>query len=328
MRTYSAVWMTGLALSLILGCQSGERYEFNRRTFRFERVGPRPRPTVASTEEPAPAPGKEGEMGRIPPRTGPGGTFHTINGQRISPRTEPGTGPVALTPKQKSAYVRGRVQRLYIGDPTAESTIAPENLFVPKQTTPNPVAELLVVVFPGQGPGGSDRLRYLLYSNDEVWSRAKAFVRRLDVAPLKPDAGSDGRNTWDQAIGLVYGSEFPRRMDPQVRFRAVGLLNQVMADRSADLDLRWAAGLIAANLQSRFDPKDSIAASALLSRTSELVRGSDYRALVVRYHYLRQLEARDQKLTLRKKAEECLKTYRRWEDTDCYQFIRNYLESK
>jgi hypothetical protein len=298
--------ITVLGWAVLAGCESGRQSEFNWRTFRFETVGPRTRPQGT--------PAKEGEIEQIPP-----------SAQKTSAQ---------MTPKQKTIYEKGEIFRLYIGDPSTQSNTATGNIYIARQTTPDKLAELLVLLYPGQGPGGSDRLRFLLYSDESTWEKAKAFAPRLDAVPqtLK----SDGNGTtevkpvedWMQAIGLIYGSEYPRRVDADLRVRITSLLNHVLEDPSANTELRWAAAVLSANLNARFDPKDYLAASAALSQGLRLVGKQDYQALVIRYHYIKQLAARDQKLAAKKQAQDSLNYFQAWEGTDCFHFMRNIVEQK
>jgi hypothetical protein len=300
------IFLAVLGGACCAGCESNRSQEFNWRTFRFEAVGPRERPqkTVA----------KEGELDQIPPPA-----------QKTSAQ---------MTSKQKKVYEKGEINRLYIGDATASKDASADNLYIAKQTTPDKLAELLTLLYPGQGPGGSDRLRFLLYSDETTWEKAKAFAPRLDVAAqqIKPD-GTPVVDTktlpeWDLAIGLIYGSEFPRRVDPDIRVRVISLLNHVLEYPSAQADLRWGAAIISSNLNARFDPKDYIAASATLSQGLRLTGKQDYKAMVIRYHHIKQLLGREQKLTARKQAQDFLNYFQNWDTTDCYHFVQTIVEQK
>ncbi|MFA5863615.1 MAG: hypothetical protein WC975_02905 [Phycisphaerae bacterium] len=287
-----------------LGCQSGS-YEYNWRTLRFEQVGPRARYQIDVSHEKKGS-AEDEDMGQIPPPGNPSGG--------------------ELTRKQQSAFAKGRLYRFYLGDQTVDKNASMPELYVVRQTTPDKLAELLSLIYPGQGPGGSDRLRFIIYADEKILEKAQSFASRLDVPAQKnkPENLSD----WDLAIGLIYGSEFPRKLDSDARFRIVSMLNRIMDDRSAQVAVRWAAGIIASDLYSRFDPRDSVAASATLSRLSKVVRGQDYKAMVVRYHHLQQLMARGQTLTAKKQAQDALNYFQKWEDTNCYQSIRNIVEQK
>ncbi len=306
MRRDIFIFTAILGWAFCAGCQSNQSYEFNWRTFRFEAVGPRERPQATTA--------REGELEQIPP-----------SAQKTSAQ---------MTQKQKTVYEKGEIHRFYIGDSTTSKNTTDENIYIVKQTTPDKLAETLGLLYPGQGPGGSDRLRFLLYSDEGTWEKAKAFAARLDVAAqqVKPDGSlaGDVKNLpeWDQAIGLIYGSEFPRRVDPETRVRITSLLNHVLEDPSAGTDLRWGAAIISATLNARFDPKDYIAASAALSQGLRLAGKQDYKAMVIRYHYIKQLLAREQKLTAKKQAQDFLNYFQSWENTDCYHFVRAIVEQK
>ncbi len=314
MRITIFILLAGFVLGVSAGCSE---YEYNRRTMRFERVGPRPRPQVASGTQETAANSEadsenEPEIGQVPP-----------------PATR---APANMSTKQRRSFAKGEIYRLYIGDESSKETLSPQNLYLVKQTSPEKLAELLVMLYPAEGPGGSKRLSFLLYSNQEIWDRAKAMAPRLDVAPQQTESGklslNKGLTPWDQAIGLIYGSDFPRQMDSDVRFRVTNLLNQIIKDPAEKTELRWAAGVIAGTLQTRFNPKDYVAAKALLSQAGNFARGRDFKALVIRYHYIRQLAARGQDLAAQKQAQDALNEFQTWENTYCYQSIRRMMEQK
>lgn len=290
------------------------QYEFNRRTFRFEQVGPRSRPAVrAGAEAPADASAQT----------------NATMGEQIPPPAA--KAPVRLSPRQKATFEKGKVFTLYLGDESVEKKPGQSDLYLVKQATPDKLAELLVLLFPGDGPGGSVRLRFISYSDEQTWAQAMAFASRLDVAAIRIQPGIGLPETaaeWDLAIGLVYGSEFPRKMDPDIRFRAVSLLNHILKDPGAGAEQRWAAGILAATLQTRFEPRDLVAASATLSQTLRLTSKQDYKALVIRYHYIRQLMARGQTLTARRHAQDALNYFQGLDDTNCYRFLRTIVEQK
>jgi len=295
---------------MLVGCSN---YEFNRRTMRFERVGPRSRPqAVSETEEPEVTAAEEVKNGPIPERG-------------YNPKKN-------MSQKQQTNFAQGEVFRLYLGDESAKSSISGQNLYVLKQASSDKLAELLGWLFVSEGPGGSKRLSFLMYSEEETWSQAKNFAPLLDVGArdLRSSqfAAAADISNWEMAIGLIYGSDFPRQLDSDVRFRATSLLNQVLKDPGEKVEIRWAAGIIASTLQARYQPKDFVAARALLSQTDELVGGQNYRSLVVRYHYINQLMARDQKLTARKQAQDTLNTFQSLSHTDCYQAIRRIVDRK
>jgi hypothetical protein len=307
----------GCVLAVLWGCESGSRYEFNRRTFRFERVGPRSRPLNRTGTETAGG-GQESAAGNL------------TEGEQIPP---PATRtPANLSQRQKGVVERSRVTILYLGNETVQKKPGQQDLYVVRQTTPDKLAELLVLLYPGDGPGGSDRLRFISYAGDRVWEMARAAAPSFDVAPQKIepgatlDVGAAGR--WNLALGLIYGSDFPRRIESDARFRILSLLNQIVKDLSAPADRRWAAAVLAAALQTRYEPRDFVAASATLSQALRFTGRQDYRALVVRYHYIRQLLARGQALAARKQAQDALNYFQSQEDTNCYQFLRTIVEQK
>ena len=280
-------YLTFMVCLAVFGCSD---QEYNWRTMRFERVGPRSRfITKTSAEQ-----NKTLEdMGQIPEKA------------QVSPQAKP---PISSLD----------VYRLYISDQSQQKGQGWQDFYIVRNAPPEKLAELLAMLFPGQGPGGSERTRWIVYTDDTTASKAQDFARYLDAS---------GKSNWDQALGYLYASSFPRKMDTDTRYRIVSLLNRVMADRSQKSDLRWSAGIIAANLYTYYDPKDFIAASASLAQSSGTVSKSDYKNMVVRYHQLRLLQSKGLKSSARMQAQEALSEFQKWENTDCYQFIRRFLNT-
>jgi hypothetical protein len=272
----------------VMGCQSDSR-EFNWRTFKFEQVGPRNHPRIVAEDEEFPE--------QIP---------------------ESGMPKPNLTAKQQTAYEKSQILRLYICSEKPKS-IAEDSYYLATQAPVDKLADLLENLFPAQGPGGSEKIRYLLYRNDVVWERAMKFASRLDVPPMDSSIYMSGQGAWESALGLLYGSEYPRKLDPETRKRVISNLNHVVSDESADRETRWAAAILAGNLHARFDPKDFVSADATFGEASELVPGDEFESLVVRYHHIHLLVAMNQPLKAKKQAIDAMNYFQKWENTECYE---------
>ncbi len=282
-----------IVLSCLVGGLACQSSEFNWRTFRFEQVGPRNRPLItAETED-------DVDMGQIPPPA-----------QKSAPN---------LKPSRQSALEKGELFRLYLGDESAQPMVPSEDFYLVRNAPLDKLAELLVLLYPGEGPGGNPNKRIVIYKNEQVWEQARTFAPRLDAAAeIVGGESSD----WAQALSLLYRSEYPRKLDATTRDKVISLFNQVIEDTSEDAGVRWAAVVLSSMLHVRFEPRDYSAAEAVLGEGENFIRGTDYRAMVMRYHHLRLLLARGQKLTARKQAMDAMNYFQNWQNTDCYDLIR------
>ncbi len=281
------------------------RYEFNWQTFRFEQVGMSNRRPAAQSKSPQEL---VKEQGQIPPKS-------------TEPKQE-------LSPKERRSLLAGRVYRLYLGRGDTNSGIPAENFVVIKYAPVDKLAELLSLVYPGEGPGGSVRLRFILYKDAEIWTQAKKFAKHIDVKVWRAEQTGQNDSDWQTAIGMIYASEFPRKLDPDVRFKIISRLNRIVSDPQIDSPDRWASAIIIAYLNSEYDPRDFTAANANLSLAGRIIRGREYQMLVVCYHQIRLMYERGERLQAKKLCQQSLDSFRALENTECYQSILNMLNRK
>lgn len=274
----------------VMGCGTDSQ-EFNWKTFRWERVGPRDRPRFAAADEAFPE--QIPESGMVKPH---------------------------LTEKQQSAFSKSQIIRLYICEKTPTS-IGQGSYYLATQAPVDKLADLLAILYPAQGPGGSEKIRYLLYRDEAIWERAKKFAERLDEAAIEQGTYVVGQGSWPTALGLLYGSEYPRKLAPETRKRVISHLNHVIGDESADREIRWAAAVLAGNLHGRFDPKDFVSASATFVEAMGFAPGDEFEALVVRYHHIQLLMVMNQPIKAKKQAIDALNYFQRWRNTECYERI-------
>ncbi len=280
------------------------RYEFNWQTFRFERLGHR-LPQIRQDKQTREKLVREQKT--IPPK---GSSYQQNN----------------LSRKEKKVLISARLYRLYMGSKSAESAIPEENLIILRHAPTDKLAELLEMLCPGEGPGGSVRLRFILYRDPTIWEQAKQFATKLDVPVWK--RGKIEPNNWNTAIGMIYATHFPRKLEPEMRFKILSRLNQVITEQANDIKLRWASAIIAANINSQFEPRDLIAARAYLERAEKLARGNNYLALVTKYHEIKLLQLKRNKIKMMQLCQKTLDRYRLLENTECYQIILNILRRK
>jgi len=287
------------------------RWEFNWRTFRFERVGPRRRPA-----------------GPVKPSTAADADAGKRKTERPAPQIPERTVPAATTDQagELAAIEKERLYRLYLSTGKANEAVPAENTYVVRKAPVAKLAELLVLLYPGEGPGGRPDVRYVIYRNRDVWREARRFAELLD------HAGSVGETAvnrlWREALDELYATEFPRKVAPEKRFRIITALNRLINDPGVDLSIRWAAGLITGHLFSRYDPKDHLTAGASLALAGRLVRDRPFQSMVVRYHQIRQLASRGEKLKAAKLARETLDYFRGLQKTLCYQMIQHQAQRK
>jgi hypothetical protein len=281
------------------GCQSG-RQEFNWKTFRFERLGPRDvyRPKAETGE-----PSTLEELGTMPPP-----------GRSTTPELS-GAG-------RQSAYERSQICRLYISRQPPKSFAEGEYSYVAKWAPVDRLSEILVLLYPAQGPGGDERIRYLLYRSENVMEKAKAMAVRLDVQAIGVNEARGDISTWNLALGLLYSSEFPRKIDVNRRAHVVALLNQVIENPTEDSHMRWAAALIAGHLEMMYSPQDYVLAGASFSRSLDFTSGPSYEGMASQYHMAKLLLVRHQRISAKKQAMDALNFYQKWESTECYERLR------
>jgi len=171
-------------------------------------------------------------------------------------------------------------------------------------------------------------MRYLLYRSDSVREEALEMAVRLDVPVIALEPGQTldtDQSSWDLALGLLYSSDYPRKLTPAVQARAISLLNQVVENPAADRRLRWASAILAGNLHMCFEPRDYISAGAPFARASDFLPGNSYQAMVTRFHTIRLLLARNQQVAAKQLAGEALDYFQKWENTECYEYLRSLV---
>jgi len=203
-------------------------------------------------------------------------------------------------------------------------TVPAENVYVAHHAPVEKLAELVQLLYPGKGPGGSDRVQFIVYADAGVWGSAKRFAELLDHAG---SVESSLGQLWPDALGRLYKSNFPRKLDRQDRTLVMNMFNRIAGGQSSDPDLRWGSGVIMAHLAARYDPKDYTTASAALALADKVVRRGGYREMVIRYHRIRHLIARGRRVKAVQaraiaKAREALDAYHAFRNTSCYQMIR------
>lgn len=278
------------------GCQP-VRWEFNRETFRYERVGPRDRPAPVDTPATQPA------------------VAETDSPRKPAHRQVRATKRTAIA-RSDGSYRLGIVQ----GQPSVERSEQSNYDYAAQSTSPGKLAALLVVLFPGQGPGGNETERYIIYNSAEVWREAIDFLPRLDPAKVKPAANVP--QAWPKALNTLYASRFPVKLERQQRSEILSMLHRVLNDHTADRELRWAAGIIAAGVHSRYHPQDHLTARAALGVAERAVVGLDYQSLVVRYHRIKLLMAEGSKRQARHEVREVFREYPQFKKTACCRIMR------
>lgn len=281
------------------------RYEFNWRTFRFERVGPRSRADA------------------------PAQTARQADANRRDAPSSSDSSPAAAGPMADVTAIaeRGRLYRLYLVAGQADADIPPENVCVVRRAPLGKLAAVMSLLYPGEGPGGGRDVRHIIYRNREVWQYARQFASRLDeVGPAGQQSG--GHQLWSDALDELYKTEFPRKVQPGPRLRIVGMLNRLANDPSADRDIRWAGSVIAAHLFTRYEPKDYQIADATLALAGEFVDSGTFQFMVIRYHQVRQLESRGMKSRARREAKQALQQSQAWRGTTCWEMMRLKIEGR
>jgi hypothetical protein len=280
--------IAGVVMVSALGCRT-ESSEFNWKTFRWEQVGPRNHPRIIA---------EDGEL---------------IEQMPESPKPN-------LTAKRQTAFAKSQIVRLYLCSKTPTS-IEEGSYYLTKNAPVDKLSDLLSILYPGEGPGGSEEIRYMLYRSDAVWERAKAFASVLDISSIDKGTYVTDQGSWETALGLLYGSEYPRKLDAGTRARIVSHLTHVTQDVSADRRIRWAAAILAGNLSARFDPKDYVLADAMFGEATELSPGDEFESMVTQYHHISLLVVMKQQLRAKKQAIDALNFYQRWASTECYERI-------
>ena len=286
-------WLVAAATLAVVGC-GPSRWEFNWATFRFERVGPRVQ--ASQRREGLPEEPKEA--------------------------AESGTqGPQGSATKGEEAAISpGRLYRLYLTVEESVEGVPAESIYVVRHAPVAILAEVLALCYPGDGPGGSPRTRYILYTDAEVWEGARRFAGRLDEGPA---AGG-----WREALDALYATAFPRMLDLREHGRVVPLLRRVAGEGSADADLRWASGIILAQLCLHHEPREFAAAEAALDEAGKVMPANSYEAMVVRYHQIKLMLVRGARTQGAAKAQEALNQFRGLEHTTCYQMIRELARKR
>lgn len=275
------VILIGLTLFLGSGGCRLHRWDFNWHTFRFERVGRR-----QTREQTVPPPAR-------------------TDVAKPTPRAD---RPAVEAPEGKPvAY------RLYLARDSSADTLPEEIVYDVKQAPVEKLAAVIQLLYPGKGPAGSTARQCIIYNDIDVWDAAKAMAGRLD-APT-------GDAVWHKALAELYETQFPRKLGPQKRLRIINMLNRLARSRLADPDIRWAAAIITSHLSSRYDPKDHPTAGAALAEADRAARRGSFRAMVVRYHLVRQLIARGSKVKAIRTARDAADAYTEFRGTLCYQTL-------
>jgi len=289
----SAIVILGVLLTAasVGGCRG---QDFNWDTFRFERTSPRDRSSEPVTM-------------RVPP-----------------PAARPEPAP---RPRREAVDdERGRIYRLYVTRNAELEAETGARVQVVGDAPVEKLADILWLMYPGEGPGGSRDTRYIVYLNSEVRDLAAAYAGLLDVG--EPAEGEGGNAVWAEALSALYASEFPRKLDQASRLRAVGRLERVAQDPQAERELRWGAGILLWYVNTRFDPKDRAAASTGLALAARAATGDAYGTMVVRLHEIRDLMARKTGMRAMQKAREALVEFESLNGTACYKMIESVAGSK
>jgi hypothetical protein len=280
----------------LLGCSSATQ-EYNWQTGRFEQVGPR-------------------DVYRHPAKT-----ERTLDDLGDFPAS-----PAKVAKPQPTANQQNRTYRLYVGSKLPQQSQADENFYLAKQAPVSKLTEVLAVLYPGQGPGGSKDFRYMLYRNHSTLKDAVKMAALLDVAPLDFENTSKlagDQSHFENALGFLYGSDFPRKLDINVRAKIILLLDQVIENPALDRKLRWSAAILAGNLLARFGPRNYIRAKDNFSRASEFIPGDSYESLVAKFHSVQILMTNNQALTAKQQAMRAVNYFQNLQTTECYEYLRN-----
>ncbi len=226
-----------------------------------------------------------------------------------------------LSERSQRAIEQGRVYRLYIASSDAKISVPEENLYIVKNAPPEKLAEILSLLFPAEGPGRSPNMSFLLYKNQDVWTKAIDFASKLDVS----DASAVG-DPWQNGLALLYKSKFPRKLSPQDRYKITLQMNRVLNDTKRNSEIRWASGIIIAALNVRFSPKDYTLAGATLGLSSRIISEENYEMMVIQYHQIVELSLQGKKTQSQAYARETLDTYRNWSNTACFELIADYIK--
>jgi len=314
-RTLSAA-TSMLAVAMAAGCSDSTRYTFNWQTFRFEAEGPRKMSASASTE-----PADES-------RTVPTEASYTP-AERALREDNPGfarnDAPARAEPVKKDASgeTTPMIYRVYVTSEKPSEALPSDSTVMAARAPIDKLSESLQVICPGKGPGGSNREQYVVYSDFDGFTFSKRFAAMLDV-PSNEDSGPNV-DAWSRAIGRLYASEFPRRLDKNIRLQVVGELSRLAEDQLIDGEKRFAAAVLGAYLCERFDPKDFRQADALLKLASKPVLDHSYLALIVRYHQIKMLHTQAKNLQATNLARQTLAEFSSMSESTCYQDIQAML---
>jgi len=295
-----------VVLSMV-GCRT-DRYEFNPQTFKFERTYVEAYPIAGS--------GEAGEAVEFYPAA----PSKAVGAAPLPPETQ----PVAVQQAAATDF-------LQLSLATADAA-RPDASVVLQRAPADKCAHLLQILYPGAGPGGTGTWAFILYSDSRIGQKARDMAHLLDepaVEPAEaPDAGKlSPQPAWRVAIGLIYASQFPRRVSASLRDRVRSRLDAVIDAETTAMRQRWAAALIAARLML-FEPKDTSAAAAYLQRGKSFSEADSYEAMVVRYHHLRLWKFTQPRDAFRGRLQQALRQFTRYNQSECYRLIEALSEQK
>jgi hypothetical protein len=268
----------------ISGCRT-EQSEFNWRTFRWERTAPRQR-YDANTES---------ELGTIPQAA-----------IKPDPRS---------SQREDKALEKTQMYRLYLSSKSRKVTVNSEDVVILHEGPILKLAEVLSLIYPGQGPGGVDPV-YFYYRNETVCEMAKLMAEKFDLASgTVPEA-------WKSALVELTETEFPRKLSGNQRQKIVSKFREASRNSGNEKIVRWAGCVIAAELLSEYDPRDLSGAKELLKQAETYYGGSDFHAMVVRYYRIKILMDEGKKIPVKQEAQDALNYFQMWENTEVYEKIK------
>lgn len=318
MRRISAAMICAVVGVLAVGCSDNTtRHTFNWQTFRFEAEGPRKTASPASTSSES---SSESSASLEPSYTPAEQALRNDN-----PGFARNDEPARAEPVKKSSMSESTpmIYRVYITADKPSDALPSDSVIVAARAPIEKLSELLQVICPGKGPGGSSRVQYVVYSDFDGFTLGKRFATMLD-APSNEDGGPNV-DTWQRAIGRIYASEFPRRLDKDIRVQAVNELSRLADDQLADSEKRFAAAVLGAYLCQRFDPKDFRTAETLLTTASKSVPAGSILSLIGRYHQIRMLHTQGKTLQATNLVRQTLTEFSSMSESTCYQDIQQML---
>lgn len=288
------MWFIAFGITATIPACSRNQHQFNPHTFRFERTGVRQTPVA-----------RQSSADKSPSSPGPGSDAAS-----------------------EAAPAIGQYYRLYLV--AADHPNSTAQGYKLRYAPTDKCAELVNLLYPGFGPGGSNKVMYILYSRQDAWQSAYRIIEDMDLPAVEPPVGNTteqvpASQTWARAVGLIYSSKYPRTVDQQLRESINDLLARTVDNKSQPAQIRWAATIIAGQMLT-FDPPDYTAAVDLFSTAETLAAGNSYKEMVARYHQLRARRDIHGKGSIKQQLNESLRQFDKYRQSQCYQSMAALTE--